>query len=133
MRSNAVVLPLIVALATPLTAAEPERLAPKRFQAKLADLEDENLIDVRTAGERQDGIIEASRRLTVTDDDFEERLAELPRDRPLFLYCFGGTRSGRASEIAQRLGFETIYDLAGGLSAWKDDGLPTTDPPKNDE
>ena len=53
-----------------------------------------------------------------------ERLSELPKDRPLLVYCAGGYRSSIAASLLQRHGFDRVQEIAGGLSAWEAAGLP---------
>jgi rhodanese-related sulfurtransferase len=55
-----------------------------------------------------------------------ERLGESPRDRPLVLHCAGGYRSSIAASLLQREGFEHVAELAGGITAWEANQLPTT-------
>jgi rhodanese-related sulfurtransferase len=43
---------------------------------------------------------------------------------PLLLVCQSGMRSGRALQIAKKLGYEQVQSLGGGLSAWKEANLP---------
>ena len=50
--------------------------------------------------------------------DFREKIQELDRDKPVYLYCRSGNRSGKASKIMDELGFKEIVDLKGGYKAW---------------
>ena len=45
-------------------------------------------------------------------------------DRELFLYCLTGGRSALAADSLQALGFTQVRSLAGGLTAWRNAGLP---------
>jgi rhodanese-related sulfurtransferase len=55
------------------------------------------------------------------------RLAELPRDRPIIVYCAGGYRSSIAASLLLRQGFTDVSEIAGGMAAWQRAGLPTAD------
>jgi len=44
--------------------------------------------------------------------------------RRIILYCATGGRSALAADMLQRLGFDRIAHLDGGLRAWHDAGLP---------
>jgi len=95
-----------------------EVLSVADFKSKLTSEQEIQLVDVRTANECASGIIENARNLDFYDSSFKEELAKLDKTKPLMLYCRSGGRSGKASEIAVGLGFQEIYDLEGGYTAW---------------
>jgi glyoxylase-like metal-dependent hydrolase (beta-lactamase superfamily II)/rhodanese-related sulfurtransferase len=74
-------------------------------------------VDVRTAHERDAKRIEGS--IGIPLNRLEERLGELPRNRPLLVHCAGGYRSSIAASLLQRAGFTKVIELAGGLAAWE--------------
>ena len=47
-----------------------------------------------------------------------ERLAELDRAQPVVCVCHHGMRSAQVAHFLAREGFETVYNLAGGIDAW---------------
>src|SRR6218665_2043607 len=47
-----------------------------------------------------------------------ERLDELDPLQPVIVYCHHGMRSMQVVAFLQRQGFETVYNLAGGIDAW---------------
>jgi rhodanese-related sulfurtransferase len=53
-----------------------------------------------------------------------ERVQELPKDRPLIIYCAGGYRSSMAASLLQREGFTQVSEIAGGIAAWDTAKLP---------
>ena len=53
-----------------------------------------------------------------------ERAAELPKDRPLLVFCAGGYRSSIAASLLQRLGFANVREIAGGIAGWEAAKLP---------
>jgi rhodanese-related sulfurtransferase len=53
-----------------------------------------------------------------------EKLAEIPKDRALLVYCAGGYRSSIAASLLQRGGFERVSEIAGGIVGWETAGLP---------
>jgi glyoxylase-like metal-dependent hydrolase (beta-lactamase superfamily II)/rhodanese-related sulfurtransferase len=75
------------------------------------------LVDVRAPGERKQKRIEGS--VSIPLNHLGERLAELPADRPLIVYCAGGYRSSIAASILQRHGFSQVSEIAGGITAWE--------------
>lgn len=52
--------------------------------------------------------------------------AATPHAVPLVLYCLTGGRSALAADTLQRLGFEQVSSLSGGITAWCQAGLPLT-------
>jgi rhodanese-related sulfurtransferase len=48
--------------------------------------------------------------------------SSLPRDRPLVLYCGGGSRSALAADTLQQMGFSDVRSLSGGFRGWVDSG-----------
>ena len=83
------------------------------------------LLDVRTAEEFSQGHIEHATNIDFKADDFAEKVAELPRDRDYILYCRSGRRSAAAQETMEKLGFEDVANMEGGIVAWEERGLPT--------
>lgn len=47
------------------------------------------------------------------------------RDRPVIVSCRSGNRSVRGAMVLRKQGFARVYSLAGGLTSWQKDNLPT--------
>jgi len=47
-----------------------------------------------------------------------------PTDR-VIVYCRSGARAALATLTLKTMGYENVANLAGGISAWKEAGLPT--------
>jgi len=82
------------------------------------------ILDVRTEQEFRQGHIEGAVLLDYYAPNFRDRFAELNRDATIFMYCRSGNRSSHVLKMADKLGFKTVYDLRGGILAWKSQGLP---------
>ena len=80
------------------------------------------IIDVRSPEELQEGKIKNSLLIPVVD--IMTGNYKIPRGRPLLLYCATGGRSYAAMQILARNGYIEIYNLQGGVSAWKQANLP---------
>lgn len=119
-------------LATALTFAgcsqgQPgEALDPKAFSEQLAATPDAVLLDVRTADEFSGGHLENARNIDWNEPDFLSRVADVDKKAPVFVYCLSGGRSGAAAEIMRKNGYETVFELTGGMLAWRSAGLPET-------
>lgn len=77
------------------------------------------IIDVRTAGEFADGHVKGAENADIQDKDFERIVSELDKDKPVYIYCRSGVRSAKAGKALEEMGFKEIYDLKGGILAWK--------------
>jgi hydroxyacylglutathione hydrolase len=53
-----------------------------------------------------------------------DRLGEIPRGRPLVVYCQTGARSAIAASLLQARGFHDVVDLRGGFADWRAGGHP---------
>ena len=85
-----------------------------------ADLgEGVTVLDVRKAVEHSEGLIPGSRNIAHTQ--LPGRVASIPKDKPVFVHCQGGTRSAYASALLKRLGYDVV-NLAGGFGAWEKAG-----------
>ena len=86
------------------------------------------LVDVRSDEEWQgpDGRVAGSVHLPLSE--LGERQAELPRNRPLVMVCFAGSRSALATQQLQRSGWPCVANLRGGLHRWADEGYPLVRP-----
>ena len=82
------------------------------------------VIDVRDEPAFAAGSLTGARNLPFAS--LEQRVSELVRfkARPAILVCESGQQSARAVSILTGQGFAEAYSLAGGLSAWKQAGLP---------
>ena len=80
------------------------------------------MLDVRTPREREEKRLGGS--ISIPLNRLPERVSELPRDRPLLVYCAGGYRSSIAASMLQQHGFAKVGEIAGGITAWEAAKLP---------
>lgn len=74
------------------------------------------LIDVREPNEYDGGHILGARNIPLTQ--LKQRLTELRKDQPIYLYCQSGSRAGRAALILNKNGYKDLYQLQGGFKKW---------------
>lgn len=86
------------------------------------------LLDVRGKSEQADGLVPSA--VSMPLNEIEERSGELEkyRQRPVITFCKDGQQGRRACGILRKLGFESIYNLDGGLSAWRNANMPVQKP-----
>lgn len=80
---------------------------------------DVQFIDVRTPLEYTQHIDDAVNISIANKEQFKYKVLKLNKNKPVYLYCHKGVRSGRASKILSTLGFKEIYDFTGGWKAWQ--------------
>lgn len=85
------------------------------------------LLDVRTPGEWNEGIIEGAIMADFYEDSFKSELEKLDKDKPVAVYCMSGGRSGQTMGMMKKMGFKEVYNLNGGIGAWRSAGKPTVD------
>ena len=101
--------------------ATTERVSPPLAAERLAEGRP-LAIDVRAPREREQKFIAGS--VSIPLNHLAERVAELPDDRPLLVYCAGGYRSSIAASLLQQRGLADVSEIAGGLAAWEAANLP---------
>ncbi len=92
--------------------------ASKKFSDKEAVI-----IDVREQGEWDEQHIPGAIFIPVAQ--LGSRLAEINKykDRPVIMQCHSGRRSAQAAVLLHGAGFKEVYNLSGGILAWKQAGL----------
>jgi rhodanese-related sulfurtransferase len=86
------------------------------------------VLDVREEAEFAAGHIINARNVPLSrlsaSSDAADRVSKR-RDRPIVVCCASGNRSAAAVAALKKMGFPNAYGLSGGLSAWREAGLPT--------
>lgn len=80
------------------------------------------LIDLRGHDAFRAGHIVNARHVPM--EELDAKTAKLDRDKPVLVYCDSGVTSGRAAAALVRAGFTSVWQLAGGLAAWKRENMP---------
>jgi hydroxyacylglutathione hydrolase len=98
-------------------ASSTAQLPADELNDHLADGSIRQLIDVRRPGEFKTGSIPAAHSSELAQlarhlDDFDKSL-------PTAVMCQSGYRSSAAASLLERAGFEHVYNVVGGMNAWK--------------
>ena len=82
------------------------------------------VVDVCEAAEFAAGHVTGSKNVPLST--LESKLGGVVKNKtvPLILVCQSGARSGRAVQIAKKLGYQQVLSLGGGLAAWREANLP---------
>lgn len=100
------------------TATIYQRVDQETFRAKLAD-PNVVLLDVRTPGETDRGMIDGAVLINYNSPDFNKKIAALDKEKTYLVYCQSGGRSGKACNLMQGMGFKEIYELETGYGSWE--------------
>ena len=95
------------------------KLVTAEEMQSILELEDVQLVDVRTPEEYEEIRIANSQNIDFKSPTFDEDITKLDKEKPVILYCQGGVRSAKCAKKLKDAGFEKIYDLEGGISKWK--------------
>jgi hydroxyacylglutathione hydrolase len=76
-----------------------------------------SVIDVRYSAEWDAGHVPGATHIPLST--LRDRLAELPRDRPLVVHCQTGGRAAIAASVLQAAGFDNVSEMRGGMTAWR--------------
>lgn len=83
------------------------------------------VLDVRSPERYQAGHIGGARNIPFErlGEEAEKRLASL-KERPILTYCENGAAGARAASELSKRGFKKVYNLRGGLDAWRRESYP---------
>ncbi|MCR5414271.1 MAG: FAD-dependent oxidoreductase [Kiritimatiellae bacterium] len=87
----------------------------------------EYLLDVREEGEFAAGAIEGA--VNIPLSVLRKRVGEIPRNRPVYLYCQSGVRAHTALRYLRQVGLDA-RSLDGGYKTWKEATSPVPEPAK---
>ena len=96
-------------------------LTPAEAAARLREDDAWQVVDVRTPDERPDGVIAGD--VLIPLDELSVRAGEIDPSRPALIYCRSGSRSAMAVAALRSAGYDA-HNLAGGMLAWREAGLP---------
>ena len=96
-----------------------ENLSSKDFELKLKNNLDSILLDVRTRDEYDESHIPNSILLDIRNpQEFMDGIQNLDKTKSYYVYCHSGVRSVQACQIMSSFGFESLFNLLGGISEW---------------
>lgn len=91
---------------------------------RLINHEEATMLDVRENSEVSEGLILGATHIPL--GALKKRLGELDKlkGKPIIVGCRSGHRSATACGQLRKEGFETVYNLKGGILAWQNAGMP---------
>lgn len=85
----------------------------------MTNIKDLIILDVRTPGETDQGIIPNAIVIDYRSSNFDSEIAKLDKSKSYLVYCKSGGRSVSASKKMIDAGFTKVTNMKGGYSAWK--------------
>jgi rhodanese-related sulfurtransferase len=113
---------ILVVLPAFAHAATARNISPDDAYNMLSSRNGLYLLDVRTPGEFQQARLEGASLIPISQ--LLRRLPEVPKDRPILVYCAVGSRSAQVVNYLARQGYPEVYNLYGGIYSWAQKGYP---------
>lgn len=113
---------LMVCGSQTVVAGTVQKLDAHRAYAMLRQDASVFLLDVRSLREYQHVRLADARLIPI--DQLLARQMELPRDRPILVYCEVGQRSAQVAAYLVGQGYPAVFDLQGGIWGWQLRNLP---------
>ena len=115
---------LLVLAATIAVAGTVKDITSTEAKTIISKTKNVYLLDVRTADERRQGYIAGS--VLIPIDMIAKRISEIPKDRPVIVYCAVGSRSRSVAQALAGSGYSEVYNMRDGIFGWYRNGLPIT-------
>ena len=80
------------------------------------------VLDVRTPDEYRQAHLKNA--VLIPINEMERRIREVPKNRPVLVYCAVGSRSASAAGFLGSQGYREVYNIADGIVGWYRNGLP---------
>lgn len=87
-------------------------------------LDDVHILDVRTKVETDEESARLSDAQMIPINELRDRVAEVPKDKPVMIICRSGKRSVLAFNVLREAGWTKVASINGGLLRWNEEGLP---------
>ena len=99
--------------------AQTKNVAPA-FAEKKFNKKKVVVLDVRTTQEFNEGHLPNAVQIDVMDSvAFVQQISQLKKGKTYLVYCKSGRRSTKAATIMEQQGFRHIWNMEGGITAWK--------------
>ena len=124
--------PSVPVAAPAARAPAPQVALPAMSQAALLEHQAKHadhlfVLDVRSPEEFREGHVPGA--VNVPYDQITARIAEVPKDKDVVLYCRSGRRAGIAADVLAANGYTRLSHLEGDMPAWIAQGRPVVEGP----
>ncbi len=122
MRLFAVLIAVVVLTASLSQAVGLANVTSRQAQAVMSKNKRVFVLDVRTPDEFRQAHLKGS--VLIPLGELNRRVQEIPRDRPVMVYCAVGARSATAASFLASKGYRDVYNMTDGIVGWYQNGLP---------
>lgn len=109
-------------LLTTVAMAAMQNISATDMQRIIKQTPDIYLLDVRTLGEYTQKRIKGAHLIPI--DQVQKRINEIPKNRPIIVYCETGMRSSQVGRYLDSLGYRDVANLSQGIMGWQVRGYP---------
>jgi rhodanese-related sulfurtransferase len=109
-------------LLTSLACAAVQTIKSPEARSLLERQRNAFLLDVRTPDEFRAARLKGA--VLIPINELERRLAEVPKGRPIVVYCAVGSRSGLVASFLAAKGYDEVYNVKDGIVGWYQNGYP---------
>lgn len=95
-----------------------QNLDVQNFKEQIESNSNAVILDVRTPAEVAEINIPNHVAIDIMGTDFQGQVEKLDKSKDYYIYCRSGGRSANACGIMADMGFEKLYNLVGGITAW---------------
>ncbi len=99
------------------------QMSVDELRSQLDEKADLQVIDVRRPTEYANGHVPGAKNMPLSK--IEQQDLNLDSTKPTAVICASGYRSSAATGVLKRRGFNELYNIVGGTSAWVNAGFPT--------
>jgi rhodanese-related sulfurtransferase len=99
-----------------------KEVSAKEFSERISK-EKGIVLDVRSPEEFEEEHLKNAQNIDINGEIFDKKLGSLDKKSTYFVYCLKGKRSSKALEKMKQQGFQKAYEMQGGLTSWKKEGL----------
>jgi rhodanese-related sulfurtransferase len=121
MKKFVMLLLAILSIAAQVSAAE-QNISSRDAKSLLEKNRNVYLLDVRTPQEYGQGKLAGS--VLIPIGEFEKRIGEVPKGRPVIVYCAVGSRSRPVANLLAQRGYKEVFNMTDGIVGWYRNGFP---------
>jgi rhodanese-related sulfurtransferase len=122
MKKAGVVIAAVLLAASMAIAAGYRDIASTEARSFLTKHKNAFLLDVRTPDEYRQAHLTGA--VLIPINEMERRLGEVPKNRPIVVYCAVGSRSSLVAGFLAGKGYGEVYHMSDGIVGWYRNGLP---------
>lgn len=122
MRRLGIIILLVVLTAVAAMSAGYRNITSGEAKKLIEQKRNIYLLDVRTLDEYRQARMKGG--VLIPINEIERRLGEVPKNRPVLVYCAVGSRSSLVAGFLAGKGYTEVYNMQDGLVGWYRNGYP---------